>query len=110
MTERHYINKTEAMCTYFLQDQERQFLVKLVGQVSQLDKEEIIEEIVTDDNVQFFRLMISVDIDQHVGEQLLMQIVQLCITIHGLLAAGAFVEQYKQVTNPQKNQQTYTKD
>ena len=56
--------------------------------------------------------MISVDIDQHVGEQLLTQIVQLWVTIHGFSAAGAFVDQYKQMTkkSTKKNQQAYAKD
>lgn len=89
-------------CTYFFYEIEkkvRQFLVKLVGQSSQQDKEEIIEELVTDDDIQFFWSMISVDIDQHVGEQFLTaQIVQLWVTLRGFLTASAFVEQYKQVT------------
>ena len=55
---------------YEIEKKVRQFLVKLVGQSSQQNKDEIIEEIVIDD-VQFFWSMISVDIDHHVGEQLL---------------------------------------
>ena len=41
--------------------------------------------------------MISVDIDHSVGEQLTL-IVQLWVTIRGFSTAGAFIEQYKQVT------------
>jgi hypothetical protein len=90
---------------YEIEKEVRQFLVKLIGQSSQLEKEEIIDEIVTDD-VQFFWSMISVDIDQHVGEQLLTQIVQLWLTIRGFSTAGAFVEQYKQVTKKSTKKST----
>ena len=84
---------------YEIEKKVRQFLVKLIGQSSQLDKEEIIEGIVTDDDIQFFWSMISVDINQHIGEQLLTQIVQLWLTIIcGFSMAVAFIEQYKQVT------------
>ena len=92
------INDEVYVLFYEIEKKLRQFLVKLIGQSSQLDKEEIVEEIVTDDDIQFFWSMISVDIDQHVGEQLLTQIVQLWLTIRGFSTAGAFVEQYKQVT------------
>ena len=103
------INDEVYVLFYEIKKKVRQFLVKLIGQTSQLHKEEIIKEIVTDDDVRFFWSMISVDIDQHVGEKLT-QIVQLWVTIRGFSAAGAFIEQYKQVTNPQKNQQAYAKD
>ena len=92
------INYEVYVLFYEIEKKVRQFLVKLIGQSSQLDKKEIVEEIVTHENIQFFWSMISVDIDQHVGEQLLTQIVQLWLTIHGFSTAGAFVEQYKQVT------------
>lgn len=65
------INDEMYVLFYEIEKKVQQFLVKLIGQSSQLDKEEIIEEIVTDDDIQFFWSMISVDIDQHVGEQLL---------------------------------------
>ena len=76
----------------------RKFIVNLVSQSTQQDKEEIIEEIVSDDDIQFYWSMISVDLDDHVGQQLLKQIIQLWLTIRGFSTAGAFVEQYKQAT------------
>lgn len=76
----------------------RKFVVKLVSQSSQQDKQEIVDEVISDDDIQFHWSMISVDLDHHVGEQLLQEIVQLWLTIRGFSTAGAFVEQYKQVT------------
>ena len=70
----------------------------IVSQSSQENKEDLIEEIVSDDDIQFYWSMISVDLDSHVGEQLLQEIVQLWVTIRGFSTAGAFVEQDKQVT------------
>ena len=51
-----------------------------------------------DDDIQFHWSVISVDLDRHVGEQLLQEIVQLWLTIRRFSTAGAFVEQYKQIT------------
>lgn len=76
----------------------RRFVVKLTSQSSQQDKQEIVDEIVSDGDVQFHWSMISVDLDHDAGEQLLQQIIQLYLTIRGFSTAGAFVEQYKQVT------------
>ena len=89
----------------------RNVVVKLVSQSSQQDKEVIIEEIVIDDDIQFYWSMICVDLDSHVREQLLQQIVQVWVTIRGFSTAGAFIEQYKRVTKKStKNQPAYAKD
>lgn len=79
---------------------------RMVSQKSEQAKEEIVEEIVSDDDIQLYWSMISVDIDHHAGEQLLQQIVQLWLTIRGFSAAGAFVEQYKQVTKKSTKKST----
>ena len=42
--------------------------------------------------------MITVELDDVVGQQLLMEIIELWVTIRGFSIAGAFVEQYKQIT------------
>lgn len=76
----------------------RRFVTNLTSQSSRQDKQEIVDEIVSDDDVQFHWSMISVDIDHDAGEQLLQQIIQLYLTIRGFSTAGAFVEQYKQIT------------
>ena len=60
------------------------FVVKLVRQSSQENKEDLIEAIVSDnDDIQFYWSMISIDLDSHVGEQLLQEIGELLVTIHG---------------------------
>ena len=84
----------------------RIFVVKLVSQNSQENKEDLIEEIVSDDDIQFYWSMISVDLDSHDGEQLLQEIVKLWVTIRGFSTAGAFVEQYKQVTEKSTKKST----
>ena len=76
----------------------RRFTHKLVKQCSQHDKQDFIAEVVSDGDVQFHWSMISAELDNDVGEQLLKEIVQLWLTICGFSTAGAYVEQYKQVT------------
>ena len=84
----------------------RKFVVKLVNQSTQQEKQEIVDEIVSDDDIQFHWSVISVDLDHHVGEQLLQEIVQLWLTIRGFSTAGAFVEQYKQITKKSTKKST----
>ena len=55
----------------------RKFVVKLVNQSTQQDKQEIIDEIVSDDDIQLHWSVVNMDLDHHVGEQLLHEIVQL---------------------------------
>ena len=81
-----------------LESMVRNFVVKLVSQSAQQDKEDVIEEIISDDDIQFCWSMISVDLDNHVVDQLLRQTVQLWVTIRGFSSAGVFLEHYKQVT------------
>ena len=84
----------------------RKFVVKLVNQSTQQEKQEIVDEIVSDDDIQLHWSVISVDLDHHAGEQLLQEIVQLWLTIRGFSTAGAFVEQYKQITKKSTKKST----
>ena len=61
------VNDEVYVLFYEIEKKVRQFLVNLVSHQSlQQDKEEIIKEIVTDDDIQCFWSMISIGIDQHV--------------------------------------------
>ena len=84
----------------------RNVVVKLASQSSQQDKEAFIEEIVSDDDIQFHRSMINMDLDNHVKEQLLQQIVQLLVTIRRFSTAGAFVKQYDREIHKKINHPT----
>ena len=42
--------------------------------------------------------MIAVELDDVDGQQMLMEIIELWVTIRGFSIAGPFVEKYKQVT------------
>lgn len=92
-----HVNDEVYVLFYEIEKKVRQYLIKL-ALVHELDKDRVIKEIVTDNEIEFFWSMISVDIDHHIGEQLLTQIVQLWLTIRGFSTAAAFVEQYKQIT------------
>ena len=50
--------------------------------------------------------MITVELDDVVGQQLLMEIIELWVTIRGFSIAGAFVEQYKQITKTSTKKST----
>ena len=77
----------------------RKFLHRLVTQsLVEQTKKEILDELTTDNNVQFYWSMIAVDLDENVGQKLLEEIVQLWLMIRGFSTAGAFIEQYKQAT------------
>ena len=50
--------------------------------------------------------MIANDLDEDVGQELLVEIVQLWLTIRGFFTAGAFVEQYKQAAKKSTKKST----
>ena len=94
------------MCYCLVREIEIQTQKQLTGILSQstssdsdLDKKEIvISAVISDESVQFFWTMISVDIsnEEH-AIQLLREIVALWITIRGYSIAGEWLEKYKQV-------------
>ena len=84
----------------------RKFLLKLVTQDIEHSKKEIIDEVTSDNNVQFYWSMIAIDLDEDIGQELLVQIVQLWLTVRGFSTAGAFVEQYKQATKKSTKKST----
>ncbi len=56
----------------------------------------VIDEVVSDDELQFHWCLISMDIDdEDASQELLSKIVQLWLTIRGFSTAGAYVEYYK---------------
>ena len=65
---------------------------------SEKDKQDTIAQIANNDSIQFYWSMIAVELDDVVEQQLLMEIIELWVTIRGFSIAGAFVEQYKQIT------------
>ena len=84
----------------------RKFLLKLVTQDIEHSKKEIIDEVTSDNNVQFYWSMIAIDLDEDIGQELLVEIVQLWLTVRGFSTAGAFVEQYKQATKKSTKKST----
>ena len=69
-------------------------------------KAEIMAAIADDCDVQFHWSLIAVEIDDNVAKELLMQIVGLWLNIRGFSLAGAFVEQYKQITKTSTKRST----
>ena len=62
------------------------------------NKETIIKAVSSNDNIQFFWTMLSVDIiNESHATQLLEEIIGLWITIRGFSIADGWLEQYKQV-------------
>ena len=62
-------------------------------------KEKIIEELRTNEDVQFYWLIVGADFeedDQAVHNELLRRILELFVTIRGFSYAGAWLEKYKQ--------------
>ena len=70
----------------------QEFLHKLMTQDAKHSKQEIIDEVSSDCNVQFYWSVIANDLDEDVGQELLVEIVQLWLTVRGFSTAGAFVE------------------
>lgn len=79
----------------FIHEVERlfqKFLHQLMTQDAEHSKQEIIDEVSSDCNVQFYWSVIANDLDEDVGQELLVEIVQLWLTVRGFSTAGAFVE------------------
>ena len=66
-------------------------------------EEEIIDEVTSNDIVQFHWSMIAVEVDEDIEQELLAEIVQLWLTVCGFSTAGAFVEQYKLIKSVTKS-------
>ena len=56
-------------------------------------KQEIMDEVTSVTNIQFYWSIIFVDLDEDVGQALLVEIAQLWLTVRGFSIAGALVEQ-----------------
>ena len=76
----------------------RKLLLEVLTINTQHGRKEIIDEVTSNDTVQFHWSIIAVEVDEDVGQELLAEIVQLWLTIRGFSTAGAFVEHYKQIT------------
>ena len=50
----------------------------------------------TDEEISFYRCMLTVDVDDEIGAELLSMIVDLYITIRGFSFSKSFMERYKQ--------------
>ena len=57
------------------------FLLKLVTQDIEHSKKEIIDEVTSKSNVQFYWSVIAIDLDKDIGQELLAEIVQLWLTV-----------------------------
>lgn len=78
----------------------RKHLQQLLLQTGrELTKENIMDEVTNDVDVQYHWTAISSDIDEKSAQMLLREIVQLWLTIRGFSAAGAFLEQYKKTSD-----------
>ena len=73
---------------------------------SEKDKQDTIAQIANNDSIQFYWSMITVELDDVVGQQLLMEIIELWVTTRGFSIAGAFVKQYKQITKTSTKKST----
>ena len=74
----------------------RNNLIELITK-KHIDKNAVIEEVASDDDVLFHWCLISTDIDDEAASQeLLRKIVELWLTIRGFSTAGAYIEYYKQ--------------
>ncbi len=81
-----------------LETKVRVFLQKLVNKSLGNKKQEILDEIVNDGDIQFYWSTLCTDLDLSESEVLLFEISQLWLTIRGFSTASACVEQYKKLT------------
>ena len=86
---------------------DQELRIRLPQQLKSHDscKEELIETIASNDEVQFIWSMLSVDIDDSFSSELLKDIIKLWVTIRGFSTVLAWMEEYKQSTktNTQKS-------
>ena len=77
----------------------RKYLFSVLGRTISCDKDTIISSVASDDNVQSYWAMLSVDIENkdHAIE-LLKEIIGLWVTMRGFSIAGCWLEQYEQAT------------
>ena len=69
------------------------------------------DEVTNDTNVQFYWSMISVDLDEDIGQALLAEIAQLWLTVRGFSTAGALANNTgRQLISPQKSHQAYERN
>ena len=80
---------------YEVEVQVRKHLLCLFTPGKEVDKQFLIDCIPTDANVQFQWSFVSIDLDKEVGNELLVEILNLWWTLRGFSIAGAFVEYYK---------------
>lgn len=87
--------KDEFHCfLYEVEMQVRKHLLRHFTPGKEVDKQFLIDRITTDGSVQFQWSFVSIDLDE-VGNELLVEMVNLWLTLRGFSIAGAFVEQYK---------------
>ena len=91
---------------YELEKLVRKTLLRLMTRDVERGKKEIVDEVTSDSSVQFHWSMIAADLDEEIGQQLLVEIVQLWLTVRGFSVAGAFVEQYIQITKASTRKST----
>ena len=63
-------------------------------------KAEMVASVLLNDNVQFYWIMLSTDIqDEQIGQNLLREIIELWLTIRGFAVAREWMEMYKRCTS-----------
>lgn len=91
---------------YELEKLVHKHLLRLMTRDIELGKKDIVDEVTSDNSVQFHWSMIAADLDEEIGQQRLVEIVQLWLTVHGFSMAGAFLEHYIQVTKTSTRKST----
>ncbi len=72
------------------------FTVSKLRSITDGQKDELLRQVVSDDEVHFQWSMVSADMSEDVGEELLKKIANLWITIRGHSFSKWYVEMYKQ--------------
>ena len=74
----------------------RHHLINIFSENSDSQKENIIDSLILDEDIQFSWLFVSRELDEDESAELLRQVVEMWLTIWGFSAAGAWMEYYKQ--------------
>lgn len=86
--------KDEFHCfLYEVEMQVRKHLLRHFTPGKEVNKQFLIDRITTNGSVQFQWSFVSIDLDEEVGNELFVKMVNLWFMLHGFSIAGAFVEQ-----------------
>ena len=67
-----------------------------VGHENVMQRQEIVDTVVSDSDVQFSWSLVCTDLDEDLETELLKHMVELWLTIRGFSTAGSWMEYYKQ--------------